>query len=276
MTSGLLTRPVSAGPETLDEYRAGGGWKGLAKAVSTLTPDDVVRLVTETGLRGRGGAAFPTGRKWALAAAQQATPKYVVANGGEHEPGSLKDRLLLTLHPHKVLEGLAICAYATGASVGYLYLIEDMVEAMAGAKRAEAEARDAGLLRDLEIRFAAAPATYVAGEETAALEVIEGRRAWPRKKPPYPGESGLFGKPTTINNIETLACVPPIFAAGPAGAPVGAPVTMLFTLPDRVKTPGVHEMRFGATFHDLIYGRGGGPVSGKRIRGILPALSSSF
>src|SRR5438552_3205423 len=179
MTAVLLTRPAGAGVQTLDEYDAEGGYEALRKAVQHLTPADVLGLVRDAELRGRGGAAFPTGRKWELAASSAQTPRYVVANGGEHEPGSRKDRLLVAEYPHKVLEGTALCAFATGASVAYLYLIEDMVEALESARRAIADAHAAGLLGppilgssfSLEIRLATAPTSYVAGEETAAPEV---------------------------------------------------------------------------------------------------------
>src|SRR5437867_4147449 len=274
----LLTRPSGSPPERLDEYVAAGGWEALRRALTSLSPADVVGLVSESDLRGRGGAGFPTGRKWELAAGAEGTPKYVVANGGEHEPGSRKDRLLVTTFPHKVLEGIALCAYATGASEAWLYLIEDMTDAAESARTAIAEARDAGLLGErilgspfgLEVHIATAPTTYVAGEETAALEVIEGRRAWPRKKPPYPGQSGLWGKPTTVNNVETLAHVPAIVRNGPAwyrGLGVeDAAGTMLFTLDERLRRPGVYEMALGTAFRRLAYDHGGGPRSGRPIR----------
>jgi NADH-quinone oxidoreductase subunit F len=274
--------------EGLEEYRKAGGWQALEKAVQSLTPAQVIAEVEASGLRGRGGAAFPTARKWSLAAQSPGEPHYVVANGGEHEPGSLKDRLLIARHPHKILEGIALCAFATGASRAYLYLIEDMTEARAAAQRAIDEAASAGLIGaqilgsrfSLEITLALAPPTYVAGEETAALEVIEGRKAWPRQKPPFPGQAGLFGKPTTVNNVETLACVPSIIRDGAAQyRKLGAsdtPGTMLCTLDDRVARPGVYEVPFGITLRDLIYTHGGGPKSGRGIRGILPAMSSSF
>lgn len=288
MPAVLLTRAPGAGVQTLGEYAAEGGYEALRKTLGSSTPADIVRIVSESDLRGRGGAGFPTGRKWELAAASEGTQKYVVANGGEHEPGSRKDRLLVTDYPHKVLEGIALCAYATGASIAYLYLIEEMTGAIESAKAAIADAAAAGYLGErilgsafsLEIRIATAPTTYVAGEETAALEVIEGKKAWPRQKPPYPGQSGLFGQPTTVNNIETLAHVPGIVRNGPAWFRAlgidGAPGTMLFTLDERVQRPGVYELPFGTTFRQLLYECGGGPKSGRRIRAILPALSSSF
>ena len=288
MNGPLLTRPPGSPPETLEAYRAAGGYEALRTALTSRTPADVTAEVAGSGLRGRGGAGFPTGRKWELAAASEGTPRYVVANGGEHEPGSRKDRLLVFEYPHKVIEGIALCAYATGASEAWLYLIEDMTDAIDSARGAIDEARAAGLIGPsilgtsfaLEIRVAAAPTTYVAGEETAALEVIEGRKAWPRKKPPYPGVSGLFGKPTTVNNIETLAHVPGIVLRGGAwfrGLGIdGGTGTMLFTLDERVSRPGVYEMPLGSTYRRLIEELGGGTRSGRGIRAILPALSSSF
>src|SRR5262245_7510902 len=288
MNGPLLTRPTGSPPETLKAYRSAGGWEALRLALTEKSPADVGREVAGSGLRGRGGAGFPAGGKWELAAAAEATPRYVVANGGEHEPGSRKDRLLVTEYPHKVLEGLALCAYATGASEAWLYLIEDMAEALASARAALDEARGAGLVGPsvlgtpfaLEVHVVTAPTTYVAGEETAALEVIEGRKAWPRKKPPYPGTSGLFGKPTTVNNVETLAHVPGIVRQGASwfralGAHGGAG-TMLFTLDDRVRRPGVYERPLGTTFRSLLEECGGGTKSGRAVRGVLPALSSSF
>ncbi|HKE00632.1 MAG TPA: SLBB domain-containing protein, partial [Planctomycetota bacterium] len=280
MTNVLLTRATGAGVEDLAAYRAAGGYEALARVRSSMKPDDVIREVADAELRGHGGAAFPAGRKWALAAAAEGAPKYVVANGGEHEPGSRKDRLLLAQFPHKVLEGTALCAYATGATVAYVYVIEDMADAIASVRRAIEESKAAGLLGDLEVHVALAPPTYVAGEETAALEVIEGRKAWPRKKPPYPGQVGLFGKPTTVNNVETLAYVPAIVRDGAARFRAlgknGGAGRKLFTLDERVRRPGVHELPLGATFRELIDGAGGGARSGRAIRAILPAMSSAF
>lgn len=281
----LLTRSEAAGRETLAEYTAGGGYAALAAARTANDPAAIIATVTDSGLTGRGGAGFPTGVKWGLAATIDADHKYVVANGGEHEPGSRKDRVLCSTRPHAVIEGMIICGIATGATTGYLYLIEDMSDSLAAAEAALIEARDAGLLGEgtgFDITIHRAPTTYVAGEETAALESIEGHEAKPRAKPPYPGECGLWGKPTTVNNTETLAHVPGILTHGAAwfrGLGVeGSAGTMLFTLPDNVLRPGVYEMPYGATFRDLIYGAatGGGLTSGKAVKAILPAASSQW
>jgi len=277
----LLTRSEADGRETLDDYVAAGGYAQLASVRDAGDPEAVIATITESGLTGRGGAGFPTGVKWGLASKTAADQKYVVANGGEHEPGSRKDRVLCSLRPHAVLEGMAICGFATGATKGYLYLIEDMSDSLAAAEAAIAEARAAGHLGEaFDVEVHRAPTTYVAGEETAALESIEGNEAKPRPKPPYPGEAGLWSKPTTVNNTETLAHVPGILRHG-AGwfrdlGVEGSAGTMLFTLPDNVRNPGVYEMPYGATFRELIEGKGGGLKSGKALKAILPAASSRW
>ena len=263
----LLTRPDGAPPEHLADYLEVGGYEALRMARDGA---DTIAAIAEAGLRGRGGAGFPVARKWELARAAEGSPKYVVANGGEHEPGSRKDRFLVTNYPHRVLEGALLCAHATGATVAYLYLIEDMTEAIASARSAVEEAKAKGLLDGIEVHITLAPTTYVAGEETAALEVIEGRKAWPRKKPPYPGEAGLWGKPTTVNNVETFAFVP-----GLVREP-GQEATMLVTLDDGFARPGIYEVALGTTFRSVIEELGGGPRGGGAVKAILPAMSSAF
>jgi NADH:ubiquinone oxidoreductase subunit F (NADH-binding) len=274
----LLPTRSSTEPEGLDEYRSRGGYQGLITAIE----QGAVWLRQEieaSGLRGRGGAAFPTIRKWQLAADAAGDEKYVVANGGEHEPGSNKDRYLVERHAHAVIEGLALAGIATGATKGYLYLIEDMAGPRASAEMALREANEAGLL-PFPIEIHCGPTTYVAGEETAALNAIEGQPAKPRKKPPFPGEVGLFGKPTTVNNTETLAHVAWIARhSGAAFAAIGTAEskgTLLFTLSEQVHKPGVYELPFGATYRDLIEGCGGGLKNGHAVRAILPAMSAAF
>jgi NADH-quinone oxidoreductase subunit F len=233
----------------------------------------VLSAVREAELRGRGGAGFPAWKKWEMARSSLDSPKHVVVNGGEHEPGSRKDRFLVARYPHRVLEGAALCAFATGASSIVLYLIEDMADAIAAAHRAIDEARAAGHLEGLDVRVALAPTTYVAGEETAALEVIEGKKAWPRKKPPFPGQAGLHGKPTTVQNVETLAWVAGIVRHGPLWFGRGA---MLCTLDESFARPGLCEVPLGTTLRALVEDFGGGTRGGRPVKAILPALSSAF
>ena len=284
----LLTRPVDAPRQDLSDYQGAGGYTALRQALETGTPEGVIQAVEDAALRGRGGASFPVSTKWRLAAGTQASQKFVVANGGEHEPGSEKDKFLVANYPHTVLEGVILCGFATGADLGYVYLIEDMTAQISAVESALSELRDAGLLGGdilgsgfgFDIQVHRAPTTYVAGEETAAVDSINGGPGKPLEKPPYPGTAGVHGKPTTVNNVETLAHVAPILREGAAwyrsigvGSSHG---TMLFTLGEQVHNPGVYELPFGSTFRDLIYGCGGGPRSGRSIRGILPALSCAY
>lgn len=288
MTRILLSELGAARSEDLDAYRRRGGYAALQRAVTQCAPAEVIAMVETARLRGRGGAAFPTARKWALAAQQAAPRRFVVANGGEHEPGSDKDKVLVARHPHAVLEGMALCAYATGASVGVLYLIEDMTEPLLSAQAAIDAARAAGLLGrevfgssfSFDVRIHRAPTTYVAGEETAALDSIAGGPGKPRKKPPYPGQAGIDGMPTTVNNVETLAHVPWIVREGGAAfAAIGTAEskgTLLFTLGQEVRRPGVYELPFGSTYRHLIDHLGGGLANGKAVRAVLPAMSCGF
>lgn len=266
----LLNGPLQA----LDAYRAQGGYEALGRVrAGTTGADDILRAVAEAHLHGHGGAGFPVARKWELARAASALPKYVVVNGGEHEPGSRKDRALLARVPHLVLEGAALCAHATGAGIIYVYVIEDMHDAVAGVRTAIEQARAVDLLGDLDVQIVLAPPTYVAGEETAALEVIERRKAWPRKKPPFPGQAGLFGQPTTVNNVETLAYVPGIVRQGPQWFLPGA---MLCTLDASFARPGLVEARLGQALRQLVDEQGGGTRDGRAVKGIAPAMSSAW
>ncbi|MDA0934655.1 MAG: NADH ubiquinone oxidoreductase [Planctomycetota bacterium] len=283
----LLVPDLGPDREDLAAYEARAGYRALRRALEGPA-SAVLEAVDAARLRGRGGAAFPAAVKWRIAAAAPARPKFVVANGGEHEPGSEKDKFLVARRPHAVLEGLLLACFATGADQGVLYLIGDMAEQIAAAEAALEEARAAGLVGadilgsgfSCEIRIHRAPSTYVAGEESAAIDSIEGGPGKPRKKPPYPGESGIDGRPTTVNNVETLAHVPFIVREGAlAYRALGtdeSPGTMLFTLPAEVAHPGVHEVPFGTTWRELIDGVGGGVRDGRAIRAVHPALSAGF
>ena len=275
----LLRRVGVVDPTSLDDYRAHGGYAALTRALA-IGPDAVIAEVTASRLVGRGGAAFPTGRKWAAVATQPAQPHYLVCNADESEPGTFKDRVLLEGDPFAIVEAMTIAAFATGASKGFLYLRGEYPEAEARVRAAIDTARSAGLLGpdiegssfafDIELRRGAG--AYICGEETALFESIEGKRGEPRNKPPFPVEVGLFGKPTVVNNVETLANVPLILTMGgetyAAIGTEGSTGPKLFCLSGHVARPGTYEVEFGATLRDLIEMAGGVP-GGASIRTIL-------
>ncbi len=280
----LLRRVGRVDPGSLPGYRAHGGYVALANALA-MGAEATIREVSDSKLVGRGGAAFPTGRKWAAVAAQSAMPKYVVCNADESEPGTFKDRVLLEGDPFAVVEAMTIEGFATGAEQGYLYIRGEYPEAEARVLEAIAAARTAGLLGadilgsgfrfDIELRRGAG--AYIAGEETALFESIEGKRAEPRNKPPFPVEVGLFDRPTAVNNVETLVNVPLILGEGDGvggGARYAATGTdgstgpKLFCLSGHVARPGVYEVTFGATLRELLDLAGGVP-GGRAIRAVL-------
>jgi len=277
--SRLLHRVGVVDPTSLDDYRAHGGYTALARALE-MGPDRVIAEVTESRLLGRGGAAFPTGRKWAAVAAQAAQPHYLVCNADESEPGTFKDRVLLEGDPFATVEAMTIAAFATGASKGYLYIRGEYPEAESRIANAIVRARGSGLLGDdilgsgfgFDIELRRGAGAYICGEETALFESIEGKRGEPRNKPPFPVEVGLFGKPTVVNNVETLANVPRIVTdGGETFARIGTEGSTgpkLFCLSGHVAEPGVYEVEFGATLRDLIEMAGGVP-GGREIRTIL-------
>jgi NADH-quinone oxidoreductase subunit F len=275
----LLARVGVVDPASLTDCRAHGGFAALARAFE-VGPEAVINEVTASKLMGRGGAAFPTGRKWAAVAAQTPTPHYLVCNADESEPGTFKDRVLLEGDPFATVEAMTIAAFATGCSMGYLYIRGEYPEAEARVANAIAQARAAGFLGqdilgsgfafDIELRRGAG--AYICGEETALFESIEGKRGEPRNKPPFPVEVGLFGKPTVVNNVETLANVPPIVLGGGAAFAAigtdGSAGPKLFCVSGHVARPGVYEVEFGATLRGLIDLAGGVP-GGRAIKTIL-------
>ena len=269
----LLRRVGVADPTSLDDYRAHGGYAALRRALE-LGPEGVVREVKESKLLGRGGAAFPTGVKWEAVARQPVRPHYLVCNADESEPGTFKDRVLMEGDPFAVIEAMTIAAYATGCEHGFVYLRGEYPQAQHALERALADARHRGLLGDdvlgagfsfdIEIRRGAG--AYICGEETAIFESIEGRRGEPRNKPPFPVTHGLFGKPTVVNNVETLVNVlEVILRSGPKFAGIGtedSTGTKLFCLSGHVEQPGVYEVPFGTTLRELLALAGG--VAGER------------
>ncbi|MFJ2924622.1 NAD(P)H-dependent oxidoreductase subunit E [Streptomyces massasporeus] len=259
----LLHRVGKVDPSSLDDYRAHGGYTALRRAFE-LGPAGVIREVTDSGLVGRGGAAFPTGRKWQATASQPDRPHYLVCNADESEPGTFKDRVLMEGDPYALVEAMTIAGYATGAHQGYLYLRGEYPRALHLLERAITQARARGLLGDdvlgqgyafdIEIRRGAG--AYICGEETALFNSIEGYRGEPRSKPPFPVEKGLFGKPTVENNVETLVNVLPILTMGaPAYAAIGTRRSTgpkLFCVSGSVERPGVYEVPFGATLGEVL------------------------
>jgi NADH-quinone oxidoreductase subunit F len=267
----LLSRIGVVDPTSLDDYRAHGGFTALERA-QAIGPEQVIDEVTRSGLMGRGGAAFPTGRKWAAVAGQPARPHYLVCNADESEPGTFKDRVLMEGDPFAVVEAMAIAAFAVGADKGYLYIRGEYPMAEARIRNAIRASASGGLLGDLDIEVRRGAGAYICGEETALFESIEGKRGEPRNKPPFPVDVGLFGKPTAVNNVETLVNVPWIVLdGGEAFAAIGTQASTgpkLFCLSGNVARPGTYEVPFGTTLGELI--ELGGGVAGKRgLKAIL-------
>ncbi len=277
----ILTAGCDQGkPIELASYKKMNGYAALQKALK-MTPQSVIAEVKASGLVGRGGAAFPTGVKWESAASTPIEPKYVVCNADEAEPGTFKDRIMMENMPHRILEGIIIAAYAIGANKGYMYIRGEYLVPYQVMSHAVEEARQAGYLGenilgsgfdfDLELRRGAG--AYVCGEETALFESIEGKRGFPRVKPPFPTTYGLFGKPTIINNVETLCNVPFILQEGADGyRKIGtekSPGPKLFCLSGDVEKPGLYEVPFGVTFRHLLEDLAGGVRHGKKMKAAL-------
>ncbi len=276
-----LTKNCGKGvPNNLTEYIESGGYTGLKNAL-TNTPNEVINLVKASGLVGRGGAAFPTGIKWESAAREQEITKYLVCNGDEAEPGTFKDRVLMEDDPHSIIEGMIIAAYAIGVQKGYFYIRGEYLTSYKHVKQAISEAREAGYLGenilnsgfsfDIEVRKGAG--AYVCGEETALFESIEGKRGFPRIKPPFPTTHGLFGKPTVINNVETMANIPIILSLGVEKyRSIGtekSPGSKLFCLSGDVNKPGLYEVPFGVSIRHIIEELAGGMRSNRKLQAIL-------
>ncbi len=265
-------------PENIDEYIAVDGYAALGKVLTEMTPEQVIDVVKASGLRGRGGGGFPTGVKWSLCAPNKADQKYVVCNADEGDPGAFMDRSVLEGDPHCIIEAMAICGYAIGATKGYVYVRAEYPIAVARLQIAIDQAREYGLLGknifdsgfdfDLEIRLGAG--AFVCGEETALMHSIEGNRGEPKPRPPFPAVKGLFGKPTVENNVETFANVPQILLKGADWfASMGterSKGTKVFALGGKIKHTGLVEVPMGTTLREIIYNIGGGIPNGKKFK----------
>jgi NADP-reducing hydrogenase subunit HndC len=266
----VLKRVGLIDPESIDDYILEDGYEALGKALTEMDPQEVREQINQSGLQGRGGAGFPTGRKWNFVAGASGSPKYVICNADESEPGTFKDRLVMEGDPHSILEAMTLAAYAVGASQGYIYIRGEYPLAYRRLQKAIQQARDYGLLGErifgkdfsFDIHLHAGAGAYICGEETALIESIEGKRGEPRSRPPYPPTYGLWGKPTLVNNVETLANVPPILLNGAPwyrqfGTP-NSPGTKVYSILGNVNRTGVVEVPMGITLREVItiYGKG--------------------
>lgn len=270
----------------LDRYIKTGGYQGI-KAALQLKPDEIIQMMKDAGLRGRGGAGFSTGLKWSFIPKDPTLPKYLVCNADESEPGTFKDRLLIENDPHLLLEGIMIACYAIGAAVSYIYI---RGEYEFGAKRLELALEEAyakgflgrrifGSDHSLEIYLHRGAGAYICGEETALLESIEGFRSQPRIRPPFPALAGLYHNPTVINNVETLCCIPSILERGAEWfasiGPPKSPGPKLFAVSGHVKYPGVYELPMGLTIRELIFNHCGGMRGDQPFKAVIPGGASA-
>ena len=278
----LLKNLGKPGSHTIATYIAGGGYKAFSQAL-TMKPDNIIQMVKDSGLRGRGGAGFSTGLKWSFIPKDPTMQKYLCCNADEGEPGTFKDRGIIDHDPHLLIEGMAISSYAIGASKSYIYIRGEFVFGTNRLQEAIDEAYANGYLGknikgsgfDLDMYVHRGFGAYICGEETALLESIEGYRAQPRKKPPFPALSGLYGKPTVINNVETLSCIPAIVEKGPEWfskmGPAKSPGPKIYCVSGHVKKPGLYELPMGTTAREIIYNHCGGMLKeNKPLKAFIP------
>lgn len=286
-----LTQYIKPGspPADFSEYEKAGGYNGVRMALKEMTPADVITMVKDSGLTGRGGAGFVTGLKWSLVPKDEDDPgiKYLIANADEMEPGTFKDRYLLEGNPHQLIAGMIIASYAIGAQKAFIFLRWAYKKAEALIHNAIAEAYDAGYLGknilgtgyDLDILLHSSAGRYICGEETALLSSLEGKRGIPRTKPPFAVTMGLFGRPSAVNNVETLCWISHIIEKGPDWfkklSLTGEGGTKLFGVSGRVKKPGLWELPMGTTMREIIFDHAGGMQEGYKLRGVIPGGAST-
>lgn len=274
---------------TLEGYRKAGGYQSVEKALKSLEPDAIVETVKQSGLRGRGGAGFPAGMKWSFLDKKSGKPRYLVCNADESEPGTFKDRYLMEKIPHRLIEGLIVSSFALGAHVAYVYVRGELMGVLRQLEAAVEEARRAGLVGsnifgtgyDLEIYIHPGAGAYICGEESALLESLEGKRGFPRMKPPFPAIAGLYGCPTVINNVETIAAVPWIIMNGAeAYAKIGvgkSTGTKLISASGHINRPGVYEIELGLPVETFLNSDEycGGVWKGRKLKAVVPGGSST-
>jgi NADH-quinone oxidoreductase subunit F len=287
MEKKLLLRNIEIpDSHTLGAYRAQGGYGGWEKVLRGMQPAQLIDEIKASGLRGRGGAGFPTGMKWSFVPRESPKPKYLVCNADESEPGTFKDRLLIEKDPHAIVEGTLIAAYAINSHIAFIYIRGEMAFGAKRLERAVEEAYEAGLIGknilgtsyDLDVIVHRGAGAYICGEETALLSSLEGGRGWPKVKPPFPATHGLFGCPTVVNNVETLAALPWILEHGAAAyAAMGTEKskgTKLFSVSGHIARPGVYEVEMGYPFAKFLEEDCGGVPNGKKLKGVIPGGGS--
>ena len=283
----VLTRNINI-PESreITYYLQHGGYQIFEKVLKEMEPDAVISEVRDANLRGRGGAGFPAGVKWGFVPKNDDKPHYLLCNADESEPGTFKDRLLITGDPHLVLEGMMIAAYAIRANHAYIYIRGEFVNEAHILEKAIAQAYEKGYLGKnilgsgfhLDMHVHRGAGAYICGEETGLIESLEGKRGWPRLKPPFPAVAGVWQSPTIVNNVETLACVPSIIEKGAdwfrSIGPDKSPGPKLYCLSGHIKKPGVYELPMGMNLKELIYEYGGGILNDKKLKAVIPGGSS--
>ena len=286
LTPVLTKRWLSPRSWTLETYEQLEGYQGLRKALTTMTPDEVITVVKDSSLRGRGGAGFPTGMKWQFIPQNDGKPHYVVVNADEGEPGTCRDAPLMMADPHSLIEGIVIASYAVRCNVAFIYLRGELVHALRRLQHAIREAYEAGYLGtdilgtgfDLELVVHSGAGAYICGEETALLDSLEGYRGQPRLKPPFPATAGLYASPTVVNNVGTLASVPAIILGGAdwwkTMGPERSPGTSIFSLSGRIERPGQYEAPMGTTLRELL-AMAGGIRAGHELKFWTPGGSST-
>lgn len=283
----LLSRIDIENSHKLEVYEAHGGYQAIRKVLGKISPEDLIGIVKQSGLRGRGGAGFPTGLKWSFIPKESERPKYLCCNADEGEPGTFKDRVLMGKDPHMLIEGIILCSYAIGIELSFIYIRGEFQQEADTLDAAVAEARQRGYLGknilgsgfNHEVIVQRGAGAYVCGEETALIESIEGHRGNPRLKPPFPALVGVFNSPTVINNVETLSALPFIALNGAdayrAFGTEKSTGTKLFSISGNIQKPGVYELPLGTPLKNLIYDTAGGLMPGRRLKGVIPGGSSS-